>query len=72
MGQVLLVYNSHFVPHTVAVKEVLRTMRLREVIGLSRNHISLLDFEPLESLDSLLIREKSSDSLPHRDQRTTS
>lgn len=54
------------------MKEVLRTMRLREITGLSRNHISLLDFEPLESSDSLLIRGKSSDSLPHRDQRTTS
>lgn len=39
-------------------KEVLRTVRLREVAGLSRNHISLLDFEPLENLDSFLIRGK--------------
>lgn len=49
------------------MKGVLRTMSLREVIGISRNHISLLDFEPSGSSDSFLIREKSSDSSPHQE-----
>lgn len=41
-------------------------MRLREVVGLSRNHISLLNFEPLENLDSFLIRGKSSEFATQR------
>lgn len=42
-------------------------MRLREVVGLSRNHISLLNFEPLENLDSFLIRGKSSEFATQRE-----
>lgn len=51
MGQVVLIYNSRFIPHAIPVKEVLRTLSLRDGIGISRNHILLLDFEPWESLD---------------------
>lgn len=43
-------YNSHFVLHTISVKEVLRTKRLREGKDLPRNYTALPDLEPLESL----------------------